>query len=57
MCLQLYKVWIQEGYFGQEFVQKLRVVVVGDVNDVLYQRLLVAQIGLSFLWVRAEIDL
>jgi hypothetical protein len=49
--LQLYRIWKEQGYLSQSYVEKIKGAVWDDASGVLHQRLLVLQVALSFLWV------
>ena len=51
MTLQLYKIWSDGEALEQSYLNKLAGLAWTDTSGLLYQRLLLAQVILSFLWV------
>ena len=51
MVLQLYRIWRDGERLELSYVGKLRGMLSVDASGLLYQRLLIAQVVLSFLWV------
>lgn len=55
MILQLYKVWRDGQPLEHSYLSKLAGLAWTDTRGLLYQRLLAAQVILSFLWVRLNV--